>query len=166
MTKHESYAYGWAYGVMETAIDATGTPYDNSGVKCGMAAMRPMTGNAEIILAARRAGVLSGELEEQVMAALCEINAPGPGDGPEPVQPAENQGAWDLGRAHARSGRPLHVSAADAYDIAAHRRNAGLTQKELADAVGVSLETVTRWETQGMIPRPAKLRKIREVLGG
>lgn len=166
MTKHESYAYGWAYGAMESAIDATGTPYDKTGAKCGMASMRPMTGNAEIILTARRAGVLSGELEARVMEAMCEIAAPEPGDGPEPVQPVENQGAWDLGRAHARSGRPLHVSAADAYDIAAHRRNAGLTQKQLAEAVGVSLETVARWETQGMIPRPAKLRKIRELLDG
>ena len=45
------------------------------------------------------------------------------------------------------------------------RRQRLLTQRELAEAVGVRLQTVQTWEAGTRYPRPAQLRKLCEVLG-
>ena len=44
------------------------------------------------------------------------------------------------------------------------RRQRLLTQRELAEAVGVRLQTVQTWEAGTRSPRPAQLRKLCEVL--
>ena len=45
------------------------------------------------------------------------------------------------------------------------RRRKLLTQKELAEQVGVTLNAVQRWEDGTRYPRPAQLRKLCAVLG-
>ena len=45
------------------------------------------------------------------------------------------------------------------------RRLKLLTQKELAEAVGVQWVTAQRWEAGTRYPRPAQQRKLCEVLG-
>ena len=45
------------------------------------------------------------------------------------------------------------------------RRRRLLTQKELAEAVGVQWATAQRWEAGTRYPRPVQQRKLCEVLG-
>ena len=45
------------------------------------------------------------------------------------------------------------------------RQARGLTQVELAEAIGVSQVTVSDWERRGIMPKADKLPKIAEVLG-
>lgn len=45
------------------------------------------------------------------------------------------------------------------------RMTRGMSQKQLADMLGVNRTTVTRWETSGRFPRADKLRKISEIFG-
>jgi transcriptional regulator with XRE-family HTH domain len=49
--------------------------------------------------------------------------------------------------------------------LQALRARAGLTQEELADRVGVSLERVQRWETGGDEPGSGAVDKLAEALG-
>lgn len=49
--------------------------------------------------------------------------------------------------------------------LEAYRKNAKLTQEELADLVGVTKGAVSKWETEGHIPRPATLRKLADLFG-
>ena len=45
------------------------------------------------------------------------------------------------------------------------REKAGITQKKLADLLGVNQSTVAMWETGENVPRTNKLPKIAEILG-
>lgn len=48
--------------------------------------------------------------------------------------------------------------------LAAARVNAGLTQTELGDKIGVSRQTVANWETGATTPRIEKAQLIADVL--
>jgi transcriptional regulator with XRE-family HTH domain len=45
------------------------------------------------------------------------------------------------------------------------RKKAGYSQEELGRAIGVSQQSVTRWEKDGATPRGAKCSQIKELLG-
>ena len=45
------------------------------------------------------------------------------------------------------------------------RKDAGLTQQEAADRIGVGQSTVAMWETGNCLPRMNLLKKIAEVYG-
>lgn len=49
--------------------------------------------------------------------------------------------------------------------IRAARLAAGMTQQQLADALGVAQQSVTRWETGEREPRVSTLKRIAAVLG-
>lgn len=49
--------------------------------------------------------------------------------------------------------------------IAAARINAGLTQREFAQEIGVNLSTITNWEGGKTEPNVSQLRKISEISG-
>lgn len=49
--------------------------------------------------------------------------------------------------------------------IAACRVNAGLNQRDFADKIGVSLATVTNWESGKTEPDLSELRKISKLSG-
>ena len=44
------------------------------------------------------------------------------------------------------------------------RKKAGLTQEELGEAIGVTLLTVYRWETQGRQPRAQDIKRLAQAL--
>ena len=44
------------------------------------------------------------------------------------------------------------------------RKAAGLNQEELAERVGVHLNTISQWENGGYIPKTPKLKKLAEAL--
>lgn len=45
------------------------------------------------------------------------------------------------------------------------RRQLHLTQRKLADQLGVSVSAVQEWESRERFPRPAQLRRLAEWLG-
>lgn len=49
--------------------------------------------------------------------------------------------------------------------IRAARIAAGMTQQQLADALGVAQQSVTRWETGEREPRVSTLKRIAAALG-
>ena len=49
--------------------------------------------------------------------------------------------------------------------IRERRTHLGLTQTELADKIGVTLRTITKYEKQGVMPRGRNLRELAKVLG-
>lgn len=49
--------------------------------------------------------------------------------------------------------------------IAAARIDKGMTQKQLADALGVGQSIIARWETGGRVPKMQTLQRIAEALG-
>ena len=49
--------------------------------------------------------------------------------------------------------------------IRAARIAAGMTQQQLADALGIAQQSVTRWETGEREPRVSTLKRIAAVLG-
>ena len=49
--------------------------------------------------------------------------------------------------------------------IRERRMQLGLTQTELANKIGVTLRTITKYEKQGVMPRGRNLRELAKVLG-
>ena len=49
--------------------------------------------------------------------------------------------------------------------IKLYRANNGLSQEQLARQIGVSLNTVQRWESRRTLPSPLAVMKIDELLG-
>jgi DNA-binding transcriptional regulator YiaG len=50
-----------------------------------------------------------------------------------------------------------------ANDIVMLRRQLGLTQQQLAERIGASRETVSRWENGAHPPQGANLKALREL---
>ena len=150
MTTREAYVFGWVFGRLNPDGDTA------------LAAMRPYSANAQAISSAHRAGILKGELDKAIGAALCQIDdveAPMQG-GSEKVQPLENQSSWQLGYYAGRAGKPLTGD----FDIAAARKKKGLTQAQLAEMIGVDQALVSRWESGRVKPNAESMQKLREVL--
>ena len=52
-----------------------------------------------------------------------------------------------------------------AENIKRHRKEAGLTNRQLANVLGVTVSSVEKWQDGTRTPRPAKLLLLSEVLG-
>lgn len=52
-----------------------------------------------------------------------------------------------------------------AYELRALRVGMGLTQAQLADKLGVSNLTVSRWEQGKGMPAPKNIKKMSEIFG-
>mgnify|MGYP001851301048 FL=1 len=158
MTSREAYVFGWVFGRLSRAAFP-----EQIGGDVALAAPRPYTANARIISDAQRAGLLKGELDRQIGEALCEIRsivAPMEG-GSEKYQPLEIQGAWQMGYYAGKGGRPLPP---EEMDIAAARRAKGMTQAQLAEAMGVDQAVISRWEAGKVHPNEDNVRRLNEVL--
>jgi DNA-binding XRE family transcriptional regulator len=66
----------------------------------------------------------------------------------------------DIGAAEPRDPANVPVGS----DLAAAREELGLSQADLADAVGVSPSAVAHWETRGVTPSPENAGRLHEVL--
>lgn len=158
MTSREAYVLGWVFGRLSMAA----LPAEIGG-DVALAAPRPYTANARIISDAHRAGLLKGELDRQVGEALCEIRSidvPMEG-GSERYQPLEIQSSWQMGYYAGKGGIPLPP---EEIDIAAARRAKGMTQAQLAEAVGVDQAVISRWEAGKVHPNAANLSKLKGIL--
>ena len=111
MTHREAYVFGWVYGKIDMALHAK-TGKGVPGITDP--ASRPLTASTMAIQAGMREGVMGG-LDPQIAAAYAEITYLDDAQ-PEPVQPLEVQGSWQIGYYHARAGKPL-APPADSLDI-------------------------------------------------
>lgn len=50
-------------------------------------------------------------------------------------------------------------------NIRSLRKGAGMTQKELADKLGVTITTVSRWEKGDYVPSPRYIKQMAEMFG-
>ena len=159
MTNREAYVFGWVFG----RLNVEAYPQEIGG-DFTLAAQRPYTALARVISDAHRLGILKGDLDQQVAEALCEITSIDPPveGGSEKFQPLEMQGAWQLGFFAGKGKRPL---ASAEFDIAAARKAKGLTQAQLADAMGVDQAVISRWESGKVSPNAENLAKLKELLG-
>jgi DNA-binding transcriptional regulator YiaG len=64
---------------------------------------------------------------------------------------------------HSRSARPKNGNGPSASRTRQLREHFGLTQTELAHALGISLRTVQNWERAGVAGRPRQLRDLEEL---
>jgi DNA-binding transcriptional regulator YiaG len=64
---------------------------------------------------------------------------------------------------HSRSFRPMNGTVPSASRTRQLREHFGLTQTELAHALGISLRTVQNWERTGVAGRPRQLRDLEEL---
>jgi putative transcriptional regulator len=159
MTAREAYIFGWVYGRIRVA-----RKYKDGG-DLTLAAMRPYSANARAITSAHRDGILKGDLDRDIMLALCQIDSvddPVRG-GSEKVQPLDIQSSWQLGYYKALSGAPLPP---EEFDVKAKRKAKGWTQAQLAEALGTTQAVVSRWESGDAKPNPESLEKLRKVLDG
>lgn len=156
MTSREAFVFGWMFGLLRRA-DGTNSKLGGDFVA---ACIRPYSGSAKIIREAHEKGLLTGEIDQQIMEAMAEIHS-FPDELPEPVQPLELQGEWQRGYYCAISGAPLPP---ETFDIAAARGAKKLTQARLAELMGVDQALVSRWESGKVSPNKANLAKLKEIL--
>lgn len=91
------------------------------------------------------------------------LNAESKKNGSEECQPLEIQVSWQLGYYAGKSKRPLAREAFD-FDIVAARKAKGMTQAQLADAMGVDQPVISRWESGKVSPNKENLAKLKEIL--
>lgn len=53
----------------------------------------------------------------------------------------------------------------DTNNIRSLRSGAGMTQPDLANKLGVAVNTVSRWEKGESIPRPRYIKRMAEIFG-
>lgn len=155
MTSREAYVLGWCYG---TICRAAGN--DHISGDFALAAQRPYSASAKIIAEASRRGLLVGDVDRQIAEAMTEVTSL-PDTYPEPYLALELQGSWQMGYFAGKSGAPL---AREKFDIKAARAAKRMTQSQLAEAVGVGQDQVSRWESGKVSPSKANLQKLKEIL--
>lgn len=157
MTNRDAYVFGWVFGRLNAEVK------DSIGGDVTLAAQRPYTASAKVISDAQRLGILKGNLDQQVGEALSEIISVEPPmeNGSEKFQSLEVQSSWQLGYF---AGRGLLPLASESFDIAAARKAKKLTQRQLADSMGVDQALISRWESGKVSPNKDNLAKLKEIL--
>lgn len=155
MTARESYVLGWCFGAITRKAND-----EHIGGDFTLSAQRPYSASARIISEASRRGLLKGDFDRQISEAMAEIVSI-PDQQPEPYQPLELQGSWQMGYYAGKSGSPL---AREAFNIQSARKAKGMTQSQLAEAVGVGQDQISRWESGKVSPNAQNLSKLKEIL--
>lgn len=156
MTAHEAYAMGWVYGYLYQLI-LKKEEYDKSGKNFSDAAAHPLTGFATIHRRAMDLELLTSEVQSNIMKAVDQVE---PFD-EEGILPLPLQGSWQLGYYSAMRGNGVPVPE---NDLTAKRKAKGMTQQELARAMGVDQAVVSRWESGKATPSAANRAKIATLL--
>lgn len=142
-------AFGWAYGRLAALAPDLATPG-----RYNRAAQLPMQGWGELANAAMIAGKVSPDDVAEIGAAIAGIP-------PEDLQASmEGQSAFAVAYYKGLAGEPFRRP----FDIAAARKEKGMTQQALADALGVAQTRVSEWESGRKNPRSTTLEKIKEIL--
>lgn len=155
MTAREAYVLGWCFG---SIIRESGD--DHIGGDFTLAAQRPYSASAKIIAEASRRGILKESFDRQIAEAMSEITSL-PDTQPEPYLPLELQGSWQMGYFAGKAGTAL---AQEEFDIKSARKEKHMTQAQLADAMGVGQDQVSRWESGKVKPSKPNLEKLKHLL--
>lgn len=155
MTNRQYFVMGWIFGAITRADGGS-----NIGGDVTLAVMHPFAAQAQIITKAQQKGLLTGDLDQQIMEAMGEITSI-PDESPEAAPPLEMQGAWQIGYFQGRGGLPL---ARESFDIGAARKIKHMTQAQLAELMGVDQALVSRWESGKISPSKGNLAKLKEIL--
>ena len=155
MTNRQYFVMGWIFGAITRADGGS-----NIGGDVTLAVMHPFAAQAQIITKAQQKGLLTGDLDQQIMEAMGEITSI-PDESPEAAPPLEMQGAWQIGYFQGRGCLPL---ARESFDIGAARKIKHMTQAQLAELMGVDQALVSRWESGKISPSKGNLAKLKEIL--
>ena len=157
ITKAEARALGYVYGTAAALLP----DWDRSGDKFRQAGERPFTGMGLILAEAHRRRVMTREIDEIIGKALEDVTPEAAeaaaSQVPEPFLPMPLRGVWQLGYYAAQSGKPY-------YDITARREEAGMTQAQLAERLGVPQSTISRWESGKVRPRTDMMARIKTAI--
>lgn len=155
LSERKAYIMGYAWGILDKAL---GQDYDRSGSKFSQGAMRPWPAFTEAHNEAMRRGKVTKAMSEMLMEIMCECDDFDPSD--QDVLNLERQAQWQLGVYHARAGRPITPK----WNIADARKEKGMTQAQLAEAVGVDQAVISKWESGKVKPNEESMRKLKEAL--
>lgn len=157
MTSRESYIFGWVFG----RINAE-SPKSPVGGDVALAAQRPYSALAKVMQQGFARGLMSN-IEPEIGRALCEIDNIDyqTSGGSETVQPLDIQASWQLGY---YAGLYKRTLPSQSFDISAARKAKKLTQKQLADLMGVDQAHVSRWERGEIRPTPENLTALKKIL--
>lgn len=155
MTNQTVKILGWIYGRLEARL------MQKVNVGIVNPEERPITSFTMIHKLAIQQRILTDE-DRNVLAELLDeipLDEFESVSSPESVIPLEQQGVWQLAYAKGKTGSPLSPG----YQIAKHRESVGMTQKELAKALGVSQPAVAKWEARKTTPS-IPVETIRSVI--
>jgi DNA-binding XRE family transcriptional regulator len=158
MTNREAYIFGWVYGRFYVELERKNIRRD-----VGLAASHPYMGLGEITRLAHQERVTNDELELEVANALAQISVTDSilESDSSNILPMEKQSSWFLGYYMGRSRKPLPPAE---YDIKAKRQARGMTQAQLAEAVGIDQARISKWESGTVRPSDESIAKLREIL--
>ena len=162
ISKHNAYILGYAWGATEKALG----DYDPTGELFEAASKNPMVAFGKIQDVAFHHKNFTENVKDTVGNAISELDLSSPIMGE--IDDVEVQMAWRVGAYRAKAGKPMDLSAVadkQTFDIAAARKAIGMSQLELANAVGVSQTVVSRWESGKMAPSEKNAQKLKEILG-
>lgn len=149
----QTYALGKIYAVLASVIPNQDTPERRS-----KAPLHPMAAATEMLSMASAQRVLTDEIHDEITALYSEVDIDYPN-----TTPLEEQNYWWMGYYHRRDSvsKPV-VRNQFVKDI---RANKGLSQADVAEAIGVSQAAYNKWEAGKMRLSPENLSRLADVLG-
>lgn len=158
MTNDEAYTFGWVYGYLTKAGAKTSIPFE-------IACARPYMASAGIVANASIKHLLTPDRQKALADAFSRITSMADTDksGAEKTQSLPMQGTWQMGYYRGLGGQPL-PPASKTFDIAERRKAKGMTQAQLASAMGVLQSNVSRWESGVVTPNNDTLDRLHKIL--
>lgn len=155
INSRNAYLLGYVWGTIDKAL---GDTYDKTGEKFESACKDAYMAVFEINEAAFEAHALTEPIKDIIGDCFWEIGVEQLHDR-APLD-AERTAMWQLGVYHARAGRPITPK----WNIADARKEKGMTQAQLAEAVGVDQAVISKWESGKVKPNEESMKKLREAL--
>lgn len=157
MEKWEAYVTGYCYGLLSNVV---GEDYDPRHGRYRIALLKPWIGFTEIQKYAMARGLVTFDLQMTISELMSTIDATS-------VSPLETANCyansyWSNAYNLARAGYPI-PNVVD-IDISYARRLKKLTQEELAEKVGTTVDIIKAWEKGDMKPSTEYKEKLKEVL--
>lgn len=148
-SEYEAYRLGYAYGSVARVL-----PEAAEELAAG-AAKRPRCGLAKIIGVARERGVMTKALTWRLGKITVGVSMRDDAQD----QSADKQGQWQMGYLAALNGTPYYDA-----DLRLAREDAGLSQQELAEIIGVKQSNISRWERGHVQPTQRNMDRLRSAL--
>lgn len=147
-TKKQAYKLGQVYGLAAKYLpDVLGTPG-----KVTTAALTPLQAAGQAIMALHTNRAITPDIDVRLADIMQDVDPDFPA-----LADLDLQGAWWAGY--------YNAGKIEAQGIAENRKAKGLSQAQLASAIGVLQKDISRWETGKVKPSDDTLAKIAAALG-